>query len=92
MRIDFNEHVTNNHNIWNYVEYMLSLKLKDLHDLSAINQYVRIKIDKKDISWLPTYRDINKDNDICLDDKCLVVFHENIINYKIKSNLENTYH
>ena len=91
MRINFNEHVTNNHNIWNYVEYMLSLKLKDLHDLSAINQYVRIKIDKKDISWLPTYKDINKDNDSFLDDKNLVVFHENIINYKIKSNLENTY-
>ena len=90
MRINFHEHVTNNHNVWNYVEYMISLKLKDIHDLSAINQYVRAKMEKKDISWLPSYRDMNKDNDINLDDKNLLVFHENVNDYKLKSMIDKT--
>ena len=85
MRINFNDHTKNQHNIWNYVEYMISLKLKDIHQLNAINQYVRIKMDKKDISWLPTYRDINIENNDNIEEKNLVIYHENIDNYQIKN-------
>ena len=85
MRINFNDHIENDHNIWNYVEYMISLKLRDIHDLNAINQYVRTKMDKKDISWLPTYKDINIENENDFEEKNLIVSHENIEGYKIKS-------
>ena len=88
MRINYNDHIKNSHNIWNYVEYMISLKLRDIHDLNAINQYVRTKMDKKDISWLPTYKDINIENEIDFEEKNLIVFHENIEGYKIKSMSE----
>ena len=77
-------HIKRTHNLWNYVEYMIILKLKDIHELNAINQYVRGKIDRKDITWLPTYKDINKENDNDFEDKNLLVSHENVDNYKIK--------
>ena len=85
MRKNFNEHIKRTHNLWNYVEYMIILKLKDIHELNAINQYVRGKIDRKDITWLPTYKDINKENDSDFEDKNLLVNYENVDNYKIKS-------
>ena len=88
IRLDFNDHVNNIHNVWNYVEYMISLKLKDFHDLNAINQYVRAKMEKKDITWLPTYKDKfnKKDNYYDIDEKKLIVSIENVDNYKLKSN------
>ena len=88
VRINFKEHVKKTHYLWNYVEYMISLKMKDIHDLNDVNQYIREKIDKKDITWLPTYKDIikadNNNNDI--EENNLVVFAENLGNYKIKTS------
>ena len=87
IRINFKEHVKKTHYLWNYVEYMISLKMKDIHDLNDVNQYIREKIDKKDITWLPTYKDIikydNNNNDF---EDNIVVFNENFGNYKIKAS------
>ena len=85
MRKDFNEHIKKTHNVWNYVEYMILLKFKDIHDLNAVNQYVRAKMDRKDISWFPTYKD-NEEKSIDFDDKNLIVYHEKVENYKMKSS------
>ena len=85
MRKDFNDHVKRTHNVWNYVEYMILLKFKDVHDLNAVNQYVRGKMDRKDISWFPTYKDINEENNIDFEDKNLSVYHEKVENYKMKT-------
>ena len=56
---NFSEHRNKIHNFWNYVNYMITLKFSNLHDLNAINYYTIQKIEKKDISWLPTYKDLN---------------------------------
>ena len=90
IRINFKEHTKKTHYLWNYVEYMISLKMKDIHDLNDMNQYIREKIDKKDITWLPTYKDIiksdnNNNNDF--EENNLVVFTENFANYKIKTGI-----
>ena len=69
---------------------MISLKMKDIHDLNDANQLIREKIDKKDITWLPTYKDIiksdniNNNNDV--EESNLAVFTENLGNYKIKTS------
>ena len=87
-RLNFKDHINITHNLWNYVEYMISLKLKDVRDLNYINKYIREKIDKKDITWLPTYKDIiNKRNEKYkdFDENNLIIFAENFCNYKIKS-------
>ena len=88
-RLDFKEHITITHNLWNYVEYMISLKLKDINDLNYINKYVREKLDKKDISWLPTYKVIIVKNEVDnndLKENDTRVLFENFENYKIKTN------
>ena len=87
-RLNFKDHINITHNLWNYVEYMISLKLRDIKDLNNINKYVREKIDKKDITWLPTYKDIiikKNENYNDFDEKNLIIFSENFCNYKIKS-------
>ena len=87
MRINFDDHVKEVHNVWNYVEYMISLKINDIHDKIAINQYVRAKMDKNDISWLPKHKDeFNKNDDNDIDDNNIIVYLENIDHYKIKTN------
>jgi inositol 1,4,5-triphosphate receptor type 3 len=49
-RQNFYVHVNKIHNMWNYVSYMILVKLSNLHDLNSINSYVRNKIENKDIS------------------------------------------
>lgn len=56
-RINFVEHINDNHYLWNYVEYIIKLDLADSHDLNAINNYAKLKIEQNDISWLPTSKD-----------------------------------
>ena len=43
------------HNIWNYVEYIISLKKNETNFLNYIDSYVIKQIEKKSIAWLPTY-------------------------------------
>ena len=86
-RQNFNEHRTKTHNPWNYVYYMITLKFSDPHDLNAINSYAYKKIENKDISWLPTFKDLTdkgkngKNDDF---DQDLKVEEENINKYFVK--------
>ena len=87
IRLNYKEHIKSTHNVWNYIEFMLSLKLKDIHELNNINKNIRKKINKKDITWLPTYKNkliTNENKDT--DENNLIVLLENASNYKIKSN------
>ena len=89
-RQNFSVHVNKEHNLWNYVSYMIFVKLSNVHDLNAINSYARNKIDNKDISWLPSYKDFNeynKNNKIeeDMDDEDFRIEDENINNaYVVK--------
>ena len=88
-RISFYDHVNITHNVWNYIEYMIKIKLHEEIDFDQINEYVINKINKMDISWLPTVRDAESDNlndniNINTEDKNIVILNENFLNYKIK--------
>ena len=58
-RQNFSVHINKIHNLWNYISYMIYVKLSNAHDLNSINSYVKDKIDNKNISWLPTYKNYN---------------------------------
>ena len=85
-RQNFNEHRTKVHNLWNYVDYMITLKFTDFHNLNAINSFTSHKIENKDISWLPTYKDLqnNQKKKDELDDE-LKVEEENLNKYVVKA-------
>lgn len=54
--INFSHHRENDHNIWDYAYYIMTLRLQDLQDLNANNSYVKEQIDMKSISWLPAHK------------------------------------
>ena len=87
-RQNFYEHRTKIHNLWNYVDYMITLKFCDLHDLNAINSYASQKIENKDISWLPTYKDLKNNGKNGKNDdheEELKVEEENVNKYFVKT-------
>ena len=57
----FEEHINKEHNLWTYVDYILGLKFVDIQDTNAINSYVMEKIERKELVWLPLYKE--KDDD-----------------------------
>ena len=87
-RQNFEEHRTRIHNLWNYVDYMITLKFSDVHDLNAINSYAAEKLFNKDISWLPTYKDLEtkgKNGENNEFEEELKVEDENVNKYFVKT-------
>ena len=87
IRINFNEHINITHNVWDYIEFLIKIKLKDETDVNPMNSYIFNKINKKDISFLPTYKyyenEISQENNFS-EDKNISILSENFPNYKIK--------
>ena len=74
-RINFKKHCEKDHNIWNYIYYMITLKFSDPQDLNAINGHVLYQIDKKYTNWIPSHKTkrelaekTNKPEEIDLDE------------------------
>ena len=51
----FEEHISKEHNLWTYVDYILGLRFVDIQDTNAINSYVMERIQRKELVWLPMY-------------------------------------
>ncbi len=87
-RINFEEHKNTTHNIWNYVEYIIGLKLFQNNELNSMNNYAKSKIEQNDISFLPTYKDFNKISENkknILPEEKLIIPEEEIQKYKLKN-------
>ena len=57
----FEEHTNKEHNLWTYVDFILGLRFVDIQDTNAVNSYVMEKIERKELVWLPMYKE--KDDD-----------------------------
>jgi hypothetical protein len=74
-KVDFDFHRENLHNLWTYVEYMIFLKFSKLHDLNAPNAYAKEMLDRKNICFLPSEGNGEKekeedfDNELNLENK-----------------------
>ena len=87
-RQNFEEHRNKIHYLWNYVDYMITLKFSDVHDLNAINSYAAEKLVNKYISWLPTYKDLEtkgKNGENNEFEEELKVEDENVNKYFVKT-------
>ena len=65
---DFNKHRESKHNLWNYVHYMLYLKLTPIEKLNSINTYARQSLDENNIIFLPSCKD-DFDNEKCIENE-----------------------
>ena len=82
--IGFDDHCKNDHNMWNYVFYIIHLKMKDPTEYTGVESYVWDKYDKEDISWLPLHKAMIIDSP---DDK----ENEEDDEEKLKMKLEELY-
>ena len=57
--VSWNEHINKVHNLWTYVDYILGLRFVDIQETNAINSYVMETIEKKELSWFPSFKDNN---------------------------------
>ena len=55
----FEDHKKKVHNLWTYVDYILGLRFVDIQETNAINSYVMETIEKKELSWFPSFKDNN---------------------------------
>jgi hypothetical protein len=49
----FIRHIEHDHNLWEYVYYIVHLDAKDSSDYTGIESYVSAKLSEDDISWVP---------------------------------------
>jgi hypothetical protein len=52
--INYEDHIANDHNIWNYALYIIGLKFVDPQETNAINSYVIEMNSERSISWFPS--------------------------------------
>ncbi len=51
--INFEDHCSIEHNLWDYAYYIISLRIQNKQNLNAINSYVKDQIESKKITWFP---------------------------------------
>ena len=51
--VDFQKHVLETHNLWNYVYFLTYLELGNPNDFTRVEGYVWEKLGNQDYSWLP---------------------------------------
>jgi hypothetical protein len=54
--INFDKHREKVHNLWNYVEFIVSLKFEDIQEANATKSYVMKMIENNNIIWIPSFK------------------------------------
>ena len=50
---DFNEHCKKEHNLWDYANYMIMLRMAEFQDLNMVNSKCKEMILERQIKWIP---------------------------------------
>ena len=50
---DFNEHCEKEHNLWDYANYMIMLRMTEFEDLNGVNSKCKEMILERQIKWIP---------------------------------------
>lgn len=54
--VSFDNHIKYEHNLWNYVYFIIYLKSKDPLDYNGTESYIAKKLEKGELSWFPMKR------------------------------------
>lgn len=94
--INYENHISDEHYVWNYVYYMFGLKEIDEQDANAVTSYAIQKIKNKEISWFPSKNKheeeeekVNEENKTNEEDDTLKESHI-IIENKLKKRTPST--
>ena len=61
--IDFDSHIKNEHNLWNYVNFLIFLHLNNPNDFSRFEGLVWDKLLERDFGWIPVDPDAGEEDD-----------------------------
>ena len=59
--IDFEEHIMKKHNLWDYINFLCYLYLKDENEYNLMEYKIMSSISEFNLSWIPTFE--NEDED-----------------------------
>merc|ERR1712216_205447 len=59
----FENHIKNDHNMWQYLYFIVRLRLRDTSLYTGVENYVHAKLEKADIGWFPLHRAMALDVD-----------------------------
>lgn len=54
----FDKHVKEDHNVWQYLYFLVHLKEKDLTEFNGIESFCSEQLRTRDISWIPLHKAI----------------------------------
>ena len=49
-------HVNEDHEVWNYVYFLIHLQIKDKSDMNGVESYIKEKFEMQETSWFPLHR------------------------------------
>ena len=55
--INFNKHISEEHNMWNYMFYIIKISSSQIQDLNSVNSYACEMIVNKNIKFFPEYKE-----------------------------------
>lgn len=58
----FEDHCENDHNMWNYIFYIVHLQTKDPTEYTGVESYVWKKFYNDEFDWIPLHRAMIIDN------------------------------
>jgi hypothetical protein len=61
--INFIDHRSKEHNLWNYADYIIGLQFVDPQETNAVNSYVIGLIENNNITWFPAFKRNDEEND-----------------------------
>jgi hypothetical protein len=89
----FSRHTTIDHNLWNYIFWIVYIWQQDKDDDDGLEYYVRHLIDEDDLSWFPMNKAIvlQEHHEKSINSSLSSVFVQqlNVLEEKIESNLRN---
>ena len=60
---DFDSHIKNEHNLWNYMNFLIYLHLNNPNDFSRFEGLVWDKLLERDFGWIPVDSDVGEEED-----------------------------
>lgn len=60
---NYETHITKEHNVIDYINYIIGLKFVDPQETNAINSYVIEMVENKSISWFPSSKDSHSEHE-----------------------------
>ena len=61
--IDFDKHIKEEHNLWNYINFLIYMHLNNPNDFSRIEGIVWDKLPEKDFGWIPIDPEAGEEED-----------------------------